>query len=378
LIVIDFTNWWNRIMHITLRQLDAFTAVARHLSFTRAAEELNLTQPAVSMQIKQLEGQIGQALFEHMGKKIYLTEAGREVRQYARTILQQVDDMEAGLAGLRGLESGTLSISVATTAHYFAPKLLSIFYERYPGVNVKLDVTNRETLVNQLENNTVDMVIMGRPPEEVDVEAWTFMDNPLVLIVPADHPFTKEKSIQLKRLEDEVFLVRELGSGTRKAMEMFFQQHGIQMSTGMEVSSDEAIKRSVQAGLGLGIMSRDAVQNELQLNLLSVPDVLHFPIMRHWHVMHRKGKRLSPIAQAFKDFLLQEAAAILKKEHSHMAPIAPTAQTDPGESMKKIGRLSVPTAEQDRYTPAKPQKILYGADGKPIPPPPKSFNIPKD
>lgn len=347
-------------MHVTLRQLEAFAAVARHLSFTRAAEELNLSQPAVSMQIKQLESQMGQALFEQMGKKIYLTEAGRDVRQYARSILQQVDDMGAGLASLQGLERGTLSISVATTAHYFAPKLLSIFYQRYPGVNVKLDVTNRESLVSQLENNTVDMVIMGRPPEDVDVDAGTFMENPLVLIAPADHPFTREKSIQLKRLENEVFLVREKGSGTRKAMEMFFEQHGIHMSMGMEVSSDEAIKRSVQAGLGLGIMSRDAVQNELQLGLLSVPDVLHFPIMRQWFVMHRKGKRLSPIAQAFKDFLLEEAAGILNKD--------PGAQPAPKGAEVNA---QTPPPSAGKFAPAKSQRVLLGADGNPIPPAPR-------
>lgn len=352
-------------MHITLRQLEAFSAVARHLSFTRAAEELNLTQPAVSMQIKQLEGQLEQPLFEHMGKKLFLTEAGREVREYARQILQQVDNMGAGLAALKGLERGTLSISVATTAHYFAPRLLSIFYERYPGVNVKLDVTNRETLVNQLENNTVDMVIMGRPPERVEVEDGVFMENPLVLIAPPNHPFAKEKSIQLNRLEREAFLVREEGSGTRKAMEKFFQQHGIKMKMGMEMSSDEAIKQSVQAGLGLGIMSRDAVQNELNLGLLIMPDVLHFPITRHWHVMHRKGKRLSPIAEAFKDFLLDEAAQILKKD-----PLSTRKPPSPSTGLASTPPQNAPE-EPRKYEPARPQTILTGPDGKPIPPAPK-------
>ncbi|MEG3618132.1 LysR family transcriptional regulator [Magnetovibrio sp. PR-2] len=355
-------------MHVTIRQLEAFTAVARNLSFTRAAEELNLTQPAVSMQIKQLESQVGQSLFEHMGKKIFLTEAGREVRQYARKILQQVDDMEAGLDSLKGLERGTLSISVATTAHYFAPKLLSIFCERYSGVDVKLDVTNRESLVSQLENNTVDLVIMGRPPETVDVEAGTFMENPLVLIAPADHPFTRERSIQLKRLEDEVFLVREKGSGTRKAMEMFFDQHGITMTTGMEVSSDEAIKRSVQAGLGLGIMSRDAVQNELQLNHLSVPDVLHFPIMRHWFVMYRKGKRLSPIAEAFHTFLLDEAALILNKDSGKRDPVPAPTSTVQAVIKDPTDQQSVDGTD---FSPSKPKTVLMGADGKPIPPAPR-------
>ena len=352
-------------MHITLRQLQSFAAVARHLSFTRAAEEMNLTQPAVSMQVKQLEAQIEQPLFEQMGKKLYLTEAGREVRQYVCAVLQQVDDMGAGLAGLKGLERGTLKISVATTAHYFAPKLLSIFYERYPGVNVKLDVTNREQLVNQLVDNDVDMVIMGRPPEEIEVEAGVFMENPLVLIAPADHAFGRERSIQLKRLENEVFLVREKGSGTRKAMEMFFHQHGIEMSTGMEVSSDEAIKQSVQAGLGLGIMSRDAVQNELQLGHLIVPDVLHFPIMRQWYVMHRKGKRLSPIAQAFKDFLLEEAATILRKDHTPAHKVAPAPDADPAPAIHHDGEDGVRA-----YEPAKATSLITGLDGKPIPPAP--------
>ncbi|MBL4692287.1 MAG: LysR family transcriptional regulator [Magnetovibrio sp.] len=330
---------------------------------------MNLTQPAVSMQVKQLEEQIGQPLFEQMGKKIYLTEAGREVRQYARAIMQQLEDLRSGLDSLKGLERGTLRISVATTAHYFAPKLLSIFYERYPGVNVKLDVTNREQLITQLINNEVDMVIMGRPPEETDIEGGVFMENPLVLIAPKEHPFGREKSIQLDRLENEIFLVREEGSGTRKAMELFFTQHGIEMTTGMEVSSDEAIKQSVQAGLGLGIMSRDAVQNELQLGQLIVPDILHFPIMRQWHVLHRKGKRLSPIALAFKDFLLNEATSILKRE-----PLSQQGSQNMPKPPTPPAPQPNPTAEAQphfrNYAPARPTTVLLGTNGKPIPPVP--------
>lgn len=354
-----------RVMNVTIKQMLAFKTVARHLSFTRAAEELNLTQPAVSMQVKQLEAQIGQPLFEQMGKKIYLTEAGREVRQYARAILQQVEDLSSGLASLKDLERGTLRISVATTAHYFAPKLLSIFYERYPGVTAKLDVTNREQLISQLENNDVDMVIMGRPPEETDIEGGVFMENPLVLIAPTGHPFGREKSIQLDRLENEVFLVREEGSGTRKAMEMFFEQHNISMTTGMEVSSDEAIKQSVQAGLGLGIMSRDAVLNEMQLGQLIVPDILHFPIMRQWYVLYRKGKRLSPIAMAFKEFLLNEATSILKKE-----PLPHHVETEATPPPPLPSPATTAPPHFRTYAPAQAKTILMGSDGKPIPPAP--------
>lgn len=300
-------------MHLTLRQLRAFSSVSRLLSFTKAAEDLNLSQPAVSMQVKQLEGQIGQPLFEQMGKKIYLTEAGREVYHYSKAIMGEIDNMEAALASLQGIEHGSLKISVATTAHYFAPKLLSIFYGRFPGVDVRLDVTNRETLLNQLSENVVDMVIMGQPPRGIEVESSVFMENPLVVITPPEHPFNKERSISVDRLSEETFIVREKGSGTRSAMERFFKHHKMKLKTGMEVSSDEAIKQSVQAGLGLGIMSRDATKMELELGRLSIPDVLHFPIVRHWYVVHRKGKRLSPVAQAFRDFLINEAVGILKK-----------------------------------------------------------------
>lgn len=296
-------------MNITFRQLKVFSAVARHLSFTRAAEELCLTQPAVSMQVKQLESQLEMPLFEQLGKKIYLTEAGNEVYHYSRIISQQLDDMETVLDNLKGLGRGKLRISVATTANYFAPKLLSTFYQRFPGVTVILDVTNRQTLLAQLADNEVDLVIMGQPPTDMDLVAGAFLDNPLVVIAPPDHHLAGRSNIPFAELEKEVFLVREPGSGTRSAMERFFEAHNIELTTGMEVSSDEAIKQSVQAGLGLGVMSRFAVEMESTLNRLTVLDVDEFPIMRHWYIVHRRGKRLSAIAQAFHDFLLNEVAS---------------------------------------------------------------------
>jgi DNA-binding transcriptional LysR family regulator len=300
-------------MNITLRQLKVFSSVAKHLSFTRAAEELHLTQPAVSMQVKQLEGQLETSLFEQLGKKIYLTEAGAEVQYYSRAITQQLDDMATALSNLKGLEHGKLRISVATTANYFAPHLLAAFTRRYPGVNVILDVTNRQTLLHQLAENEVDMVIMGTPPAEMELESEPFMENPLVLIAPPDHHLVGQKGIALKALEQEVFLIREQGSGTRNAMERFFAAHDISITASMEVSSDEAIKQSVQAGLGLGVMSQDAVEMELTLGRLKILDAAEFPIQRHWYLVHRKGKRLSAIAEAFKGFLLDEAAKQLDK-----------------------------------------------------------------
>jgi len=303
-------------MNITLRQLKVFAAVAKNLSFTKAAEELCLTQPAVSMQVKQLEHQLDVNLFEQLGKKIYLTDAGQEVYHYSRLVNQQLEELETVLANLKGLGRGKLRISVASTANYFAPTLLGSFCQHFPGVTVSLDVTNRETLLRQLNENEVDLVIMGQPPREMDLEAHAFMDNPLVIVAPPNHPLAAEKNIPLERLERETFLVREPGSGTRIAMERFFAQHDVHISTGMEVGSNEAIKQSVQAGLGLGLLSRDTVDMELELGRLAVLDVAEFPILRHWYAVHRRGKRLSASAQQFKDFLLSEAAALLHKSRS--------------------------------------------------------------
>jgi len=301
-------------MHITLRQIQVFEAVARHMSFTRAAEELFLTQPAVSMQVKQLEEQLGVPLFEQLGKRIFLTEAGKEVYDYSRAINQQLTEMETVLDRLKGLTGGRLTISVASTANYFIPTLLGVFNQRFSGIEISLDVTNRETLLRQLNDNTVDLVIMGQPPAELELEAGPFMDNPLVIVAPPDHPLATKKKIPLERLQDEVFLVREKGSGTRIAMERFFNERHIRIKTGMEVGSNEAIKQSVQAGLGLGLLSRDTLEQELSLNRLVILDVAEFPILRHWYVVHRKGKRLSPMAQAFKDFLLNEATQIIQRD----------------------------------------------------------------
>jgi DNA-binding transcriptional LysR family regulator len=296
-------------MHLTLRQLKVFESVARHLNYTRASQELHLTQPAVSMQVKQLEASLGLALFEQLGKRIHLTEAGQEVLTYARTVTQQLDELEGVLNRLKGLSGGRLRISVATTANYFIPTLLGSFSRRYPDVTVSLDITNRETLLRSLAENTTDLVIMGQPPAEADVEAEPFMDNPLVVVAPPDHPLAGKRKIPLARLQEETFLVRESGSGTRIAMERFFNERGMQLKTGMEVGSNEAIKQSVQAGLGLGLLSRATIEQELALKRLRVLDIADFPIMRHWFVVHRKGKRLSAAAEAFRLFLLKQAQA---------------------------------------------------------------------
>ena len=294
-------------MHFTLRQFHVFEAVASYLSFTQAARALHLSQPAVSMQVKLMEEQVGLPLFEQIGKQIYLTEAGQEIYHYSRAVGQLLDEAEEVIDELKGSHRGRITISVASTANYFVPTLLGIFHERFPEITVSLDVTNRETLLKQLAENEVDLVVMGHPPAGADLEAGAFMENPLVIVAPPDHPLAREKNIPMSRMEDEIFLTREKGSGTRGAIERFFEQHGVHLNTGMEIASNEAIKQSVRAGLGLGLLSRDTLEMELALNKLVILDVEDFPIIRHWYVMHRKGKRLTHVAQAFKEFLLEEA-----------------------------------------------------------------------
>jgi len=297
-------------MHVTLRQLRVFEAVARHLSYTKAGRELHLSQPAVSMQIRQLEEDIGIALFDKIGRKVGLTEAGRELFEYSRSISRSLQEMEEVLESLKGVSRGRLSIAVASTVNYFAPRLLAVFHQRYPGIHLRLDVTNRESLVRALEANSVDIVLMGLPPEEVEVESEAFMENPLVVIAPPDHPLAAERNIPLSRLATEVFVMREAGSGTRLAMERFFAERGISLRHGMQMTRSEAIKQAVRAGLGLSVVSLHTIELELETRRLVVLDVEGFPIERQWHLVYRRGKRLSPPARAFRDFVVAEARTL--------------------------------------------------------------------
>lgn len=294
-------------MHVTLRSLDVFQAVARHLNYTRAAEELHLSQPAVSMQIKQLESSIGLPLFEQLGKKIYLTEAGREMHHYSRLISELIREAERVFEEFKGVERGRLEIAVASTASQFGTRLLAAFSSAHPGMTYRLDVTNRQSLIAQLENNEIDLAIMGRPPDGLEVETTLIMENPLVVIAAPDHPLVDNHPVPLQILETHTFAVRELGSGTRIAVERFFAEREISIRSSIELSSNEAIKQAVQAGLGLGIVSIHTVTLELSVGRLVVLPVEDFPIMRHWYIVCRRGKRLSPLAIRFREFALDNA-----------------------------------------------------------------------
>jgi len=294
-------------MHLSLRKIHVFAAVAEHESYTRAAEKLHMSQPAVSMQIKQLEEDTGIALFERQGRRMRLTIAGKELEQYAIQVLHAYHDMLGAAEELREVSRGQLVVSVATTANYFTTKLLAEFNTQNESVTVTLDVTNRQKLLDQLENYEPDLVIMGEPPRGFNLLSERLMENPLVVIASPKHRLANQENIPLVDMASEQFAMREQGSGTRSAIERHLKQLGVECQTSMEMSSNETIKHAVEAGLGLGIVSLHTIQPELDSGRLVTLDVESFPIQRHWHIVTRKGKRLSPVARLFRDFIKQEA-----------------------------------------------------------------------
>ncbi|MGE5758601.1 MAG: LysR family transcriptional regulator [Sideroxydans sp.] len=304
------------MLPISLRQLQVFESVARHLSHSRAAAELYLSQPAVSMQIKQAESAVGLPLFEQVGKKLHLTEAGRELLRYARSILQMMQEMEAVFDEMKGLERGRLNISAVSTANYFMPQLLAKFIQAHPKIQVSLSVANRDSVIKQLTDNIADLAIMGQPPAGTEMRAEAFMENPLVVIAAPTHPLVRASKIQPRQLAKETFLLREQGSGTRGVVERFFAGHKLALPVHMEMDTNEAIKQSVQAGMGIGIISRHGIELELETKRLAVLDVDRFPIVRHWYIVQRKDKRPSAAAQEFERFLLEESQRMMKQSEA--------------------------------------------------------------
>ncbi len=294
-------------MHrITLRQIHIFETVARYQSHTKAASVIHMTQPAVSMQMKQLEESLGIKLIERHGKSITLTREAEALREYTGNIMQSYRALESYVDDLKGHEQGNLVISATTTANHFISRILSKFSRLHPNVNLSLDVTNRKTILAQLEHNEPDQVIMGEPPEGLDLDSETFMNNPLVIIAHPDHPLRDRKHISLKEVFKEKFVIREAGSGTRIAIERHLKKYDVKCESGLEMTSNESLKQAVAAGFGLGVVSRHTIGLELKSDFLCVLDVESFPILRHWHLVTRKGKPVSLIAAAFRNFLLEE------------------------------------------------------------------------
>ena len=290
----------------TLHQLQIFEAIAQYGSFTRAAEELFLTQPTVSQQMKQLTKAIGVPLYEQIGKRIYLTDAGKAVLDVGRDISQHFNDLEMTLADIKGLKQGNLKLAAITTAKYFVPRILGTFRQRYPGINISLQIANRQQILDRLANNLDDLYFIGQPPEDLEINLRHFLDNPLVVIAPRNHPLAQEKLISLERLIEEPLIMRESGSGTRMAVESFFAENRLKMRVEMEIGSNEAIKQAIVGGLGLSILSRHSLALEGPQGPLVVLDVEGFPIQKHWYVIYPRSKQLSIVAQTFLDYLLTE------------------------------------------------------------------------
>ncbi|HSV47479.1 MAG TPA: LysR family transcriptional regulator [Ramlibacter sp.] len=295
----------------TLRQLKVFESVARNLSFSRAAEELHLTQPAVSTQVKKLEDHAGLPLFEQLGKKIHLTPAGVEMLHASRVIIQQFKQVEDTMTQFKGVSGGKLNVAVISAGDYFFPRLLVEFARRHPGVNLNFNVCNREELLEQLSDNLTDLAVMVRPPLDMDTINEPFAPHPYVVVAAPEHPLALRKRIAVSQLACEPFVVREKGSDTWNSMVDAFGIHMDELNIAMEIKSTETIKQAVIAGMGVSFLSAHTIARELESGSLTVLNVQGFPLMLHWYVVHRRNKRLPPVAQAFRGFLLNDAPAMI-------------------------------------------------------------------
>lgn len=298
------------LRHATLHQLKIFDTLARRMSFARAAEELHLTSPALSIQVKQLAEAVEAPLYEQIGKKLHLTETGQVLARACGDIFERLDRLDMELADLKGLKQGTLRLTVITGAKYLIPGLLGRFCQRYPGIEVSLKVTNRERVLERLNANLDDLYVLGQPPEGLALSSASFMDNPLVVVAPSGHPLARRKAIPPRDLAGEPFLVREEGSGTRITSDRFFANHGMKPKARMELGSIEAIKQAVAAGLGLAVLSSHSLTLDWSSGEFAILDVQGFPILRHWYLVHPQGKQLSVVAAAFRDFLMEQGTGI--------------------------------------------------------------------
>ncbi len=299
------------VRHLTLRQLEIFAAVARLGGYTRAAEALHLTQPTISMQVKKLAEAMGTTLFETRGRMLTLTPEGERLLAAAEDIFDRLERLEEECQALSGEVRGNLRIAAVTTAKYFLPRLLGEFLKIHPRVEPHLAVTNRARVIELLRTGAEDLIVMGRVPADLEVEAHPFLENELVVVAPPDHPLRNARRIPLSRIAEARFLVREPGSGTRTAVDNLFAEHGLNVRPTMELGSSEAIKQAVLAGLGISVLPLHNIHRELKSGDLIVLDVEHFPLHRRWYAVHLKGRRLSLVAQAFLDFLTTEGRRLL-------------------------------------------------------------------
>jgi len=300
-------------MHLTLQQIRLFESVVRNGSFTRAAEEMHLTQPAVSIQVKRLEEQAGIPLLEQVGKRTFPTAAGRVMLQAARDLMERIDQLDDELESLKGEVRGPLQLSVVTTGKYFMPHLLGHFLQEHPGVEPHLKFTNRARVMERLLENRDDFVVMGQIPDDKRLVAYPFLENILGVVAPAGHPLADRRNLEIEEVLRERFITREPGSGTRLVLDRLLESRHLEVEPYMELGSSEAIKQAVLAGIGVAVLSLHAIRLEQATGKLSVLDVRGFPLRRRWYAVHLKGKRLSLVASTFLDFILSESHRVLDR-----------------------------------------------------------------
>jgi len=310
-------------LNVSIRQLRVFVTVARHLSFARAAEELHLSPPAVSMQVSDLEATLDVPLFERTGRRIVLTTVGEYFLVHARRLLGELKDAEDTIARLKGVQTGQLTIGVLSTAKYFMPRLLAGFLREHPGVEIRLEVGNRQTLSELLARNELDLAVMGTPPRELDLRVEPFAAHPLGVIACAEHPLAALPHVPPAVLEREPFIVREEGSGTRAAMERYFTEMRIKPPAIMTMASNETIKQAVIANMGISFLSLHTTGLEVDAGLLKVPEVDGLPLVRRWQVVHVRAKLLSPAAEALRYYVLEHGERMLAQMFPKLVVAAP-------------------------------------------------------
>ncbi len=294
-------------MNITFRQLRLFLALADTLSVSRAARECHVTQPTASMQLKEITESVGVPLYEVISRRVHLTDAGRDLARTARSIADDWAAFGQRIDATRGLTRGQRRGAVVSTAKYFVPRLLGSFCARYPEIDISLEVLNRDGVVQRLRDNQDDLYIMSMPPTDIDLEDQVFMPNPLVVIAASAHPLAARRQLPLAELSTQRFILRERGSGTRMAIDAHFKRLRFRPDLRLELGSNEAIKEAVAGGLGVSVVSSHALHGQAAEHGVSVLDVAGFPIESRWHVVRRKGKQLTPIAQVFQEHLLAQS-----------------------------------------------------------------------
>lgn len=295
-------------MHVTFRQLRLFLALADTGSVSAAAKTMHVTQPTASMQLKQVGQSVGLPLYEVVGKKIYLTDVGKELEATARSVARMWDSFEQGVDAVKGLSRGKLKVAVVSTAKYFMPRLIGSFCTKHPAIDVSLEILNRDGVVHRLRENLDDLYIMSMPPADMDLGDEVFMANPIVLIAPTADPLAKGDPVRLHELSQRRFILREKGSGTRMAGDQFFRRMKFRPDVRLELGSNEAVKESVAGGLGIGVVSRHALHGHQKEHGVSVIEVDGFPLRSAWHIVYPASKKLSPLALAFKQHLRKEVS----------------------------------------------------------------------